>query len=53
MGKQPPYIKRENEGKLVRMFNMIDCVWFGIERDRRRSYLKEDYILFKLLELSG
>ena len=50
-GKQPPYIKREIEDKIVRMFKMIDRVWCSIERDRRRSFLNYYYILFKLLEL--
>ena len=52
-GKQPPYIKREIEDKIARMFKMIDRVWFSIERDRRRSFLNYYYILFKLLELMG
>ena len=47
-GKQPPYIKREIEDKIVRMFEMIDRVWCSIERDRRRSFLNYYYILFKL-----
>ena len=50
-GKQPPYIKREIEDKIVRMFKMIDRVWCTVERDRRRSFLNYYYILFKLLEL--
>ena len=50
-GKQPPYIKREVEDKIVRMFKMIDRVWSTIERDRRRSFMNYYYILFKLLEL--
>ena len=49
--KQPPYINREIEDKIVRMFKMIDRVWYSIERDRRRSFLNYYYILFKLLEL--
>ncbi len=52
-GKQPPYIKREIEDKIVRMFKMVDRVWCTIERDRRRSFLNYYYILFKLLELMG
>ena len=50
-GKHPPYIKREIEDKIVRMFKMIDRVWCTVERDRRRSFLNYYYILFKLLEL--
>ena len=49
-GKQPPYIKREAEDKIVRMFKMIDRVWCTIERDRRRSFLNYYYIVYKLLE---
>ena len=50
-GKQPPYIKREIEDKIVRMFKRIDCVWRAVEKDKRRSFLNYYYILFKLLEL--
>jgi hypothetical protein len=50
-GKQPPYIKRDIEDKIVRIFKKIDRVWYSIERDRRRSFLNYYYILFKLLEL--
>ena len=52
-GRQPPYIKREIEDKIVRMFKMIDRTWCSIERDSRRSFLNYYYILFKLLELMG
>ena len=52
-GTQPPYIKREIEDKIVRMFKLIDCVWCSIGRDKRRSFLNYYYILFKLLELMG
>ena len=52
-GKQPPYMKRDIEGKLVRMFKMIDRTWCTIERDRRRSFLNYYYIIYKLLEFMG
>ena len=52
-GTQPPYIKREIEDKIVRMFKLIDNVWFSIGRDKRRSFLNYYYILFKLLQLMG
>ena len=52
-GEEPPYIKREIEDKIVRMFKMIDRVWCTVERDIRRSFLNYYYILFKLLELMG
>ncbi len=38
-GEEPPYIKREIEDKIVRMFKMIDRVWCSIERESRRSFL--------------
>ncbi len=53
MGKEPSYMTREIDDKIVRMFNMTDRVWFDIERDRRRYFLNYYYILFKLLELIG
>jgi len=52
-GKQPPYIKREIEDKIVRMFKMVNRVWGTVERDKRRSFLNYYYVLFKLLELMG
>ena len=52
-GKQPPYIKRETEDKIVRMFKMIDRTWCTIEKDRRMSFLNYYYIIYKLLELMG
>ena len=50
-GRQPPYIKREVEDKIVRMFKLIDRIYINLEKDRRRSFLNYYYILFKLLEL--
>ncbi len=47
-GEEPPYIKRELEDKVVRMFKMIDRVWCSIERSVRRSFMNYYYILFKL-----
>jgi hypothetical protein len=52
-GKQPPYIKREIEDKITRMFKMIDRTWCTIEKDRRRSFLNYYYIIYKLLEFMG
>ena len=52
-GKQPPYIKREIEDKIVRMFKMIDRLWCTIEKDKRMSFLNYYYIIYKLLELMG
>ena len=52
-GKQPPYIKREIEDKIMRMFKMIDRLWCSIEKERRISFLNYYYIIYKLLELMG
>ena len=52
-GKQPPYIKREIEDKIVRMFKMIDRLWSTIEKDRRMSFLNYYFIIYKLLVLMG
>ena len=52
-GQQPPYIKREIEDKIMRMFKMIDRLWSSIEKDRRISFLNYYYIIYKLLELMG
>ena len=52
-GKQPPYIKREIEDKIVRMLKMIDRLWSCIEMDKRMSFLNYYYIIYKLLELYG
>ena len=52
-GKQPPYIKREIEDKIMRMFKMIDRLWCSIEKDRRISFLNYYFIIYKLLELMG
>ena len=52
-GQQPPYIKREIEDKIVRMFKMIDRLWCTVEKDRRMSFLNYYFIIYKLLELMG
>ena len=52
-GKQLPYIKREIEDKIVRMFKMVDRVWCSIKKDNRNSFMNYYYILYKLLELMG
>jgi hypothetical protein len=52
-GAPPPYIKREIEDKIVRMFKMIDRLWSSIEKDKRMSFLSYYYIIYKLLELMG
>ncbi len=52
-GKQPPYIKREVEGKIMRMFNMIDRLWCGIEKDRRINFLNYYYIIHRVAGAHG
>jgi hypothetical protein len=50
-GREPPYIRREVEDKMIRMFKQIDRVYDKVEHDRRKSFLNYYYIIFKLLEL--
>ncbi len=50
-GREPPYIRREVEGKMVRMFKQIDRNYGTISHDTRKSFLNYYYIIFKLLEL--
>ena len=50
-GKQPPYIPRMVEGRIVRMFKAIDRVFPRVQKDGRKSFLNYYFILFKLLEL--
>ena len=50
-GRQPPYIPKEIENKIVRMFRQIDRVYGSVCHDSRKSFLNYYYILFKLLEL--
>ena len=50
-GREPPYIRREIEDKMVRMFKQIDRIYDAISHDGRKSFLNYYYIIFKLLEL--
>jgi len=52
-GQEPPYIKREIEDKMIRMFGRIMQAYPSVEKDKRRSFLSYYYIIFKLLELMG
>lgn len=52
-GEQPPYIKREIEDKMIRMFNRIDQAYHLINKQKRKSFMNYYYIIFKLLELMG
>ena len=50
-GREPPYIRREIEDKIVRMFKQIDRIYDAVSHDGRKSFLNYYYIIFKLLEL--
>ena len=52
-GQEPPYIPREIEDKMVRMFARITQAYPSVPTDKRRSFLSYYYIIFKLLELMG
>ena len=52
-GQIPPYIKRETEDKMVRMFSRVTRAYPSVSTNNRRSFLSYYYIIFKLLELMG
>ena len=52
-GQEPPYIKREIEDKMIRMFSRILQAYASVEKDKRRSFLSYYYIIFKLLDMMG
>lgn len=52
-GQQPPYIKREIQDKIIRMFKQIVRVWDSISTDNRQSFLSYYYVIYKLLDLMG
>jgi hypothetical protein len=52
-GQQPPYIKREIQDKIIRMFKQIVRVWDSISTDDRQSFLSYYYVIYKLLDLMG
>ena len=52
-GQDPPYIKREIEDKMLRMFARILQAYPSVSTEKRRSFLSYYYIIFKLLELMG
>ena len=52
-GEEPPYIQREIEDKMVRMFSRIMQAYPSVSTNKRRSFLSYYYIIFKLLELMG
>ena len=52
-GQDPPYIRREVEDKVVRMFGQIERTFANTKKkeDKRRSFLNYYYVIFKCLEL--
>lgn len=52
-GQQPPYIKREIQDKIVKMFKQIARAYDDVAKYDRRSFLNYYFIIFKLLELMG
>ena len=49
--KQPPYIKKLIEDKLIRYFKAIAQVYEPLKGDKRNSFLNYYYVLYKLLHL--
>lgn len=52
-GQQPPYIKREIQDKMIKMFKQIVRVWDGLAKNERQSFLSYYYVIYKLLDLMG
>ena len=52
-GKQPPYIPKLVEQKLIRSFRQISRTYDDVNKDNRRSFMNYYYVIFKLLELAG
>jgi len=50
-GQEPPYIRRETEDKMIRMFKQIDRIYGVVNDGQRKSFLNYYYIIFKLLEM--
>ena len=50
-GQQPPYIKREIQDKMVRLFKQIVRAWDTIIKDKRQSFLNYYFVVYKLLDL--
>ena len=49
--RQPPYIKKLVEDKLIRHFKAIAQVYEPLKGDKRNSFLNYYYVLYKLLHL--
>lgn len=56
-GQQPPYIKREIQDKMMKMFKQIVRVWDSLatkdSTKGRQSFLSYYYVIYKLLDLMG
>lgn len=52
-GQEPPFIPRESEDKMIRLFSRILVAYGNIENHKRRSFPNYYYIVYKLLELMG
>jgi len=52
-GEQPPYIPKDVEDKVTRMFSRIITAYSNIDAKKRKSFPNYYFILFKLLELMG
>ena len=50
-GRQPPYIKKLVEDKLLRYFKAIAQVYEPLKGNKRNSFLNYYYVLYKLLHL--
>ena len=49
--RQPPYIKKLVEDKLIRYFKAIAQVYEPLKGDKRNSFMNYYYVLYKLLHL--
>ena len=49
--RQPPYIKKLVEDKLIRHFKAIAQVYEPLKGDKRNSFMNYYYVLYKLLHL--
>ena len=50
-GKQPPYIKKIDEERLMRFFRQSVCVFNESKPTMRKNFINYNYVLYKLLEL--
>ena len=50
-GQQPPYIKRETQDKMIRLFKQIVRAWDALVKDRSQNFLNYYFVVYKLLDL--